>query len=154
MVPRVLLGVMIAAPLLIPAETAPGIDELAWLAGHWSGPAGRAQSEEHWIAPAAGVMLGLSRTVAGSRMVAFEFLRIEARADGLYYVAQPGGRPPTDFKLTRSTANSATFENAKHDHPKVISYRLEGADTLVAQIEGDEGGRHKFVEFRFQRLTK
>ena len=129
------------------------IASLGWIAGHWAGPVGRAQSEEHWIPPAAGAMLGVSRTIVKDRMVAFEFLRIEKRTDGIFYVAQPGGRPPTEFKLTQSTATSAVFENPKHDHPKVISYRLEGGDTLVAKIEGDEGGQHKVQEFKFKRIA-
>lgn len=65
-------------------------------------------------------MLGVSRTITRERMAAFEFLRIETRADGIYYVAQPGGRPPTAFKLTQSTASQAVFENSRHDHPKII----------------------------------
>ena len=127
--------------------------DLGWIAGHWSGPVGRANSEEHWIPPAGGAMFGVSRTIARDRVVAFEFLRIEKRADGIFYVAQPGGRPPTEFKLTRSTAASATFENPKHDHPKIITYRLEG-DTLIAKIEGDEGGQHKEQEFKFKRVER
>lgn len=131
------------------------VADLGWIAGHWEGPVGRAQAEEHWIAPAGGAMLGVSRTIARDRMVGFEFLRIEKRAAGIFYVAQPGGRPPTDFKLTQSGATSAVFENPQHDHPKIITYRLEGADTLVARIEGDEGGRHKVQEFRFtKKLAK
>jgi hypothetical protein len=129
------------------------VAELGWMAGHWAGPVGRAQSEEHWIAPAAGAMLGVSRTIARDRMVAFEFLRIEKRADGIFYVAQPGGRPPTEFKLTQSTSNSAVFENPKHDHPKIVTYRLDGPDTLVAKIEGDEAGKHVAQEFRFKKMA-
>jgi hypothetical protein len=125
--------------------------DLGWIAGHWAGPIGGGNSEEHWIAPAAGTMLGVSRTIVRDRTVAFEFLRIEKRADGIYYVAQPGGRPPTEFKLTKSTATSAVFENPKHDHPKIITYSLEGTSTLVATLEGDEGGQHKKQEFRLTR---
>jgi hypothetical protein len=117
-------------PSLLPAQGPSGVADLAWIAGHWAGSMGRARTEEHWIPPAGGAMLGVSRTVVKDRMVAFEFLRIEKRPDGIYYVAQPGGRPPTDFKLTRSSAALAVFENPKHDHPKIITYRLEGARTL------------------------
>jgi hypothetical protein len=37
------------------------------------------------------MLVETSRTLEGDRTVAFEFVRIEARADGVYYVAQPGG---------------------------------------------------------------
>jgi hypothetical protein len=144
-----LLGLLSVTPL-VPQATS-DIADLGWIAGHWAGPVGRAQSEEQWIAPKAGMMLGVSRTVVGERTVAFEFLRIEKRADGIYYVAQPNGRPPTDFKLTKSAAGLAVFENPKHDHPKIITYRLEDAKTLVASIEGDAGSKRQ--EFRFTRVT-
>ncbi len=65
-------------------------------------------------------MMGVSRTVAGDKTVEFEYLRIEQRADGIYYVAHPKARcPGTDFKLTRASATkpslktrNTTFRNA------------------------------------------
>jgi Domain of unknown function (DUF6265) len=130
------------------------VGELAFMAGVWVGQDGPLRFEEHWMEPAGGAMLSMSRTMVKDRMVAFEFLRVETRADGIYYVAQPGGRPPTAFKLTKSTANSAVFENPQNDHPKAITYRLDGPDKLTASIEGEEKGRHKFQEFHFLRAAK
>jgi hypothetical protein len=121
---------------------------LRFLEGSWRGESGRAAIEEHWIEAAGGTMLGVSRTIVSGKTVAFEFLRIEAREDGVFYVAQPNGRPPTDFKLTKVSAGEAVFENLRHDHPKIIRYRLEG-DALVAEVEGDEGKQ----EFRFRKSS-
>ena len=132
------------------AQSTPSIDALAWLAGSWTGTMGRAAIEEHWIAPRGGTMLAVSRTTAGDRTVGFEFLRIEQRADGVFYVAQPGGRPPTQFRMTSSGPDTATFENPQHDHPKIIRYRREGT-TLGAEIEGDEKGKHVKQSFTFTR---
>lgn len=126
------------------------VKSVAWIAGHWTGTMGKAQIEENWIAPAGGAMLGVSRTCVGERMVAFEFLRIETRKDGVFYVAQPGGRPATAFRLTKAEDGLAVFENPEHDHPKIIVYKRDGT-ALVATIEGDEGGRHKKQSFRFER---
>ena len=145
-----LLAAIGLSPLF--AQAASEVESLAWMAGNWSGPVGRGHGEEIWIAPKAGVMLGMSRTIRQDKMIAFEFLRIEKRPDGIYYVAQPGGRPPTDFKLTQSTEALAVFENPKHDYPKVITYRLEGGTTLVATTEGSSA-QPKKQEFRFQRLA-
>jgi hypothetical protein len=128
------------------------IEDLNWIVGHWAGAIGKAQTEEHWIAPAGGAMLGVSRTIAGGRMVAFEFLRIEARPEGIFYVAQPQGRPPVEFKLTRQEAKLAVFENPKHDHPKMIVYESTAPGALVATIEGDEGGKHKKMSFAMKRV--
>ena len=61
-------------------------------------------------------MLGMSRTVSGARTVSFEYLRIETRPDGIYYVAHPRAKSPgTDFKLVRSDRGQAVFENPSHD---------------------------------------
>jgi hypothetical protein len=120
------------------------------MAGSWTGTMGRAAIEEHWIAPRGKTMLAVSRTTVGDRTVAFEFLRIEQRADRIVYVAQPGGRPPTEFTLTSQSESSATFENPQHDHPKIIRYTRDGA-SLVADVEGDEKGRPVKQTFRFTR---
>src|SRR6267154_6645243 len=73
--------------------------KLTWLAGDWQLANGTRVVEEHWTMPSANSLLGMSRTVRDGRTVAFEFVRIEQRDGGVFYVAQPGCRPPTDFKL-------------------------------------------------------
>jgi len=128
----------------------PTVDGLAWMAGSWETAMGRAKIEEHWIKPAGKTMFGVSRTVAGERTVAFEFLRIESRADGIYYVAQPNGKPGTDFKLTSLNDGLAVFENPTHDHPKIIRYRRNADGSITAEIEGDEKGKHVKQDFAFR----
>jgi hypothetical protein len=86
-------------------------------------------------------MMGVSRTVAGDKTVEFEYLRIEQREDGIYYVAHPKARcPGTDFKLTRASASEAVFENPQHDFPKRIIYRKTD-DGLTASIDAGEGSK-------------
>ena len=131
---------------------APTIGDLAWISGDWQTAAGgRRQIEEHWTAVAGGTMMGMSRTVAGEKTVEFEYLRIEQRADGIFYVAHPKARcPGTDFKLTKSSATEAVFENPQHDFPKRIIYRKTGDDSLTASIDGGEGT--KAMTFSFTRM--
>jgi hypothetical protein len=126
------------APAAEPART---ISELAWMAGDWQTAAGgRAQIEEHWTQPAGGTMIGMGRTIAGGRTAEFEYLRLEQRADAIYYVAHPKARSPgTDFKLTRLTAQEAVFENPQHDFPKRIIYRKNSDGSLTASIDAGEG---------------
>ncbi len=106
--------------------------------------------EEQWMEPAGKLMLGMSRTTS-NRGSFFEFLRVEARADGVYYVAQPKGNPPTDFKLVRHTAQEAVFENLAHDFPKRIIYRLDSPSELTARVEGDAGSKEQAEEFKYKR---
>jgi hypothetical protein len=79
-------------------------------------------------------MLAVARTLKGDRMTGFEFLRIVERDGSLVYIAQPGGRPPTEFALTRIASDGATFENPAHDFPKVIRYRRLDNGTLEARV--------------------
>ena len=90
--------------------------------------------EEVWLAPAGGVMLGMHRDAKGEK-VSFEFFRIAKTPEGLVYLAQPGGRPPTPFKLTEATATRAVFENPQHDFPQRIIYALRDG-RLCARVEG------------------
>jgi hypothetical protein len=118
------------------------IADVAWLADVWVIERPSTSVEERWTRPAGGAMLGLSRTVKGDRMVAFEYLRIIERDGGLVYVAQPNGRPPTEFVLTDASGESATFENPAHDFPKMIRYTLRADGKLEARIsDGGERGQ-------------
>jgi hypothetical protein len=125
------------------------ISQVAWLAGIWTGEDAPVTFEERWTPPAGGAMLGVSRTVKADRMVAFEFLRIVERDGGLVYVAQPNGRPPTDFTLTELGAESVTFENPSHDFPKMIRYARRPDGSLEARVS-DGGPRGETFVFRRQ----
>lgn len=131
-----LIAQLAAAPATTPAD-------LAFFQGSWEGAQGSLRFEERWTEARGGLMLGLARTTKGegeaARAVGFEFLRIELRKDGsAVYVAQPGGRPKTEFMLTEKGPNWALFENPAHDHPKKIRYRLEADGHPVAELEGAE----------------
>ena len=121
------------------------IVQVAWLAGSWSGDTGTTKVEERWTPPAGGAMLAVSRTVQGDRMTAFEFLRIVEKDGGLVYVAQPGGRPPTEFVLTALDAASAKFENPAHDFPKRIRYAKRADGSLEATVSDGKGKGETFV---------
>jgi len=147
----VAIGVIAPAYSLGQSGETPSIATLTWIAGDWQlEPGGRAQVEEHWTKLAGGTMVGMSRTVAGEKTVEFEYLRIEQRADGIYYVAHPKARcPGTDFKLTRASTTEAVFENPQHDFPKRIIYRKTD-DGLTASIDGGEGT--KAMAFPMKRM--
>lgn len=129
----------------------PRLEQIAWLAGGWGVESKTGgMTEEHWIAPKGGLMLGVNRSVRRGR-ASFEFLRIQQTADGVVYYASPGGRKPTPFKLTSATRTTAVFENPQHDFPQKIVYRLE-KDILHAHIEGKIGGKPRAMEWKWKRL--
>lgn len=132
---------MAAAAVLLAASPAATVDDLAWLAGQWSREESERWTEESWTAPRGGVMLGHSRSGRGDSLRDFEFLRVQAGADGIpAYIAQPGGGAPVAFRLVRRDGTSATFENASHDYPQRIQYARDG-ETLTATISLIDGSK-------------
>lgn len=119
-------------------------------AEHVDAPGGPMTFEERWTDAAGGAMLAVSRTLKGTQLAAFEFLRIVERNGTLIYIAQPGGRPPTEFALTGLTATSATFENPAHDFPKLIRYTSSPDGTLTAVV-GDASGKGDAFTFKRAR---
>ena len=140
---------------------APSLEQLRWMIGHWRGrtvtPGSETVSEELWMEPSAGLMLGLNREVR-SRLegnaaprVSFEFLRIVQRPDaGVVYVAQPGGQSPTEFRLVSSGERRAVFSNPQHDFPQTLTYWRDG-ESLRARAEGIESGKPLVLEYQWQR---
>ena len=134
--------------LLVAASPAAKVDDLAWMAGQWTREAGDRWTEESWTLPRGGVLLGHSRSGRGDSLREFEFLRVQAGADGVpAYIAQPGGRAPVVFPLVRRDGMSATFENPAHDYPQRIHYVRDG-DAMTATISLVDGSKPMRWTFR------
>ncbi|MGZ3480680.1 MAG: DUF6265 family protein [Myxococcaceae bacterium] len=137
----VTLLLLSAAPECPPVgPTSPGISQLGWLGGAWSGDDRGTLNEEVWLAPAGGLMLGMHRDTAGGKATGFEFLRIEQDGEGLVYRAMPEGRPATEFRRMAQGPGCIVFENPEHAFPRRILYWRDG-QTLHARIEGSRQGK-------------
>ena len=136
------------------AATAQGVKSLAWLTGCWSRMDAEAGSGEQWTTAAGGTMLGVSRTVREGRTVEYEFVIIRAAADGTtVYQAHPSGQASAEFRLSREGDREVVFENATHDFPQRVGYRLAGDDTsLTAWIQGERNGTTRRIEFPMRRV--
>ena len=159
---RTLLGLLLLPVVLFaadappsgPATAAVAINQLNWLAGHWRMEKGGRVVDEQWMAPAAGVMLGMSRTIARGKVVAHEFIQIrEGPGGALYFIAMPSGQKEAAFQIVSLSATEAVFENPQHDFPQKISYRLQADGSLLAAIEGPgRDGQTRRVEFPYKRV--
>ncbi|WP_269532148.1 DUF6265 family protein [Chitinimonas sp. BJYL2] len=127
-------------------------EELAWLAGCWRQSAAESGSVEVWTLPAAGTLLGVSRTVRQGQLREFEFMRIHTLNDALHYTAQPSGRDETHFKLISGHAKALVFENPHHDFPQRVLYTLQADGGLLARIEGSLQGKPRARDFPMQRV--
>ena len=139
-----------SAATIAPPAPASG-ESLAWLAGNWCGNDESQALEETWLAPHANEALGVGRTLAGGRMLNFEFMRIVEIKGKLTYIAQPGGEPPTSFERTDGGDDWVRFENRQHDYPQRIEYRRAG-DGLKAEIGGPgAGGKEEVIAYNYTR---
>lgn len=134
-----IVGAALALLLMGQAPAPTGVAGLGWMSGGWLSESDGRWTEETWLPPRGGVMLGVSRSGREDVLREFEYIRIQAGADGVpVYHASPGGRTPVGFRLVASDGASATFENPQHDYPQRIHYRRDG-DSMVATISALDG---------------
>jgi hypothetical protein len=133
----------------------PQLEKLAWLTGSWRMEKSGRLVEEQWMAPAGGVMLGMSRTVVKGRVVEYEFMQIREGPGGtLFFIAQPSGQKEAAFQLLGLEENGVIFENREHDFPQRILYTRQADGSVLAAIEGPMGmdDKRKRIEFPYQRV--
>jgi hypothetical protein len=145
------IGICVVLVALAGVAAAANLGDLEWLAGSWILTKGDRTIEEQWMRPAGGMMIGMSRTLNSGKANGFEFLRIEQRGDDLFYIAQPQGRPATEFKLVKSSANEVVFENLQHDFPQQITYKHNDDGSLTASISGPGKQGPKTFRYEYQR---
>jgi hypothetical protein len=152
-----LLPVILSGQLIKkkPAPPPPTVEKLAWLAGHWRMEKSGRVIDEQWMAPAAGVMLGMGRTIAKDRVIEHEFMQIRVGPGGtLFYVASPSGQETTTFQLKTLADKEVVFENLTHDFPQRVMYTLRADGSVLAAIEGaNPDGTTKRIEFPYVRVS-
>ncbi|HKS53933.1 MAG TPA: DUF6265 family protein [Steroidobacteraceae bacterium] len=133
----------------------PTLQDFAWLAGHWRIEQAGGQVDEHWMAPAGGLMMGMARNIQDGKVREYEFTLLRQEANGdIFYVASPSKQTQTEFKLTSLKGGEAIFENPEHDFPKKIVYARQPDGSLLAAIEGPgRDGKPRRVEYPFKRVT-
>jgi hypothetical protein len=134
--------ILLTGAFLFAQEAKPTTSTLGWMTGCWelNIAASKMTIAEHWMKPAGGSMIGMSRTVKGESTLMFEFLRIAEKPDGIFYIARPSSagataNEETAFKLVKWGKAEAVFENLAHDFPQRIIYRSDKADSLFARVE-------------------
>lgn len=137
-----------------PAESP--LAPLAWLYGCWRGNVNQREFREQWMPLRGGMMVGMSHTVIGPRTQGFEFLRLEARADGVWYVASPPGKEETAFKLTGEEKDQDdvvfTFSRPGSEFPQRILYRRATRGWLYAHVEGTLRSGERKVIYPMRRI--
>jgi hypothetical protein len=130
------------------------IDRFSWLQGRWQNVRHDRITDEVWLAPIGGSMMGVGRVVKADSVVDFEVVFIREHGSRFAYEAHPSGQKPATFLSTIVTDSSIIFENLEHDFPRRIGYQRCGDDSLYAWVEGPSGGKTKRNEFPYRRAPQ
>ena len=134
------------------------VASMAWLYGCWGGLVNKRDFREQWMPFRGNTMVGMSSTMLDDKLQSYEYLRIEARTDGVYYVVHSSGKTEEAFKLvsiandTRERASTYTFANPALEFPKRISYRRGTEGWLYATVEGKLNGQDQRVTYPMRRI--
>ncbi len=136
------------------------LEPLAWLEGCWRGEVNQREYREQWMPLRGGMLIGVSQTVMRGKMQDYEYLRLESRPDGVYYVAAPSGKAEAAFRLEEQTVDKTedrndtifTFANPRPEFPQRIIYRRASEGWLYATVEGKVGGADRQVIYPLRRV--
>jgi Domain of unknown function (DUF6265) len=143
-----------------PAKAAPvplEFGSLAWLEGCWRGDVAKYLIREHWLPPGGGIMVGAGHTLLDGKSSDYQYLRLETRPNGVYYVSIGSDRKEASFKLTGATTSDGndtifTFTNVASEFPERILYRRGAEGWLYASVEGKVKGEEKKVIYPLRRI--
>ena len=108
------------------------------------------------------MMIGVSQTVERGVTQSFEYLRLEPRAEGVFYVAIPAGKTETAMRFEGETVDKTldrndavfTFVNPKQEvFPERISYRRATEGWLYASVEGKVNGAERKATYPMRRIN-
>jgi hypothetical protein len=140
---------------LLPGASPPAatIQDMAWMAGRWTGPALGGISEETWTPPNAGVMLGAYRLVKDGKTVFYEILTIVEERGSLlirlkHFNPDLKGweekNEVREFPLVKKDAGAMHFEG--------MSFHSQGKDAFVVYLAIQEkNGTVREETFTYKR---
>ena len=136
---------MLVTALLLAGTELPALP--AFMSGCWQRTNGEAWTEECWMEPKGGVMLGTSREGKGAKLGIWEWMRIEQAPDGsITFYASPRGASPKPFPAKAVSADSIEFTNPEHDYPQRIRYWLQDGrlEAEISKIDGSDPTRWSY----------
>ncbi len=129
---------------------------LAWLEGCWQGTVNQREFREQWLPLRGGMLIGAGQTVLRGKMQDYEFLRIEPKADGIFFTQFSGDLKETSFKLDSRVDDDKdtifTFANTADAFPARLIYRRGTEGWLYETIEGKMNGTDRQVIYPLRRV--
>jgi Domain of unknown function (DUF6265) len=145
------------APAATPAVAPPlDLQPFAWLHGCWDGKVNGREFREEWLPLRGDMMVGMSQTVMQGKTQDFEYVRLESRPEGVFYVNVPSGKKETSFRFVGKTQDSGhevfTFENPGNEFPQKVVYRHGAEGWLYASAEGQLNGAARNVIYPMRHV--
>jgi uncharacterized protein YndB with AHSA1/START domain len=137
-----------------PYQDAFTLATLDWLAGRWRAEERADLLEEHWLPPAGGTMLGMSRMIIEGTTTSVEYLLLEETEQGVELsLTLPRTGRKEHMRLVSLTEKEAIFEHMNPKTPERLTYRQEPDDSLFILLEKQADGKPVAYEFHLHRET-
>lgn len=132
------------------------IADMAWFAGHWTGPALGGTAEELWIAPVAGSMLGMLRMVKDGKPWLYELQTIVEGKGSLVLKVKHFNSDMSAWEEKDETEDFplvAKDGNVMHFHG--VSFYPEGPNAVTLYVAmKKKDGTYREEAFRYARMGK
>jgi hypothetical protein len=134
------------------------LQDVAWMAGHWTGQVEGGLSDEVWAAPQGDSMMGMWRLLVGGKTKLFELLTITQEDDGPTLrlrhfdpklVSREEKDRPFVLKLTSHAPGEVVFFGKETQGLLRLTYRKLGDSQLSVLLERGDSKE----EFRFRRAS-
>ncbi len=134
----------------MPAAT---INDVAWIAGHFQGEVFGGISEEVWMPPFGGTMMGMFKVVRGDTIVFYEFLTITEESNSLnlklkHFHPDLTGWEEKDefisFPLVKLTRDTAFFDG--------LTFQKLDQNTIQVYLALRRNGEIRETEFKYHRV--
>jgi len=129
--------------------------KMSWILGTWQMQTPEGVITEEWTSPTDSSWQGVSFMVTRSGDTPFrEKIVLDFHDDTLYYrpaVEGQNGGMPVSFREKSFSDDMVVFENLRHEFPQRIIYKRTSDTTIIATIEGNEGGIERKEEFSYTK---
>jgi len=153
------------APIGTASPAKARVDQLAWIAGNWTGTLGDRTIQQHWTAPLAGSMIASYRSIRDNRPTLYELLAIEEEGDGVVLrikhfapgpglVSQEAKDESMNHPLVRVDGRTAVFEGGAAANPARITFTSPDPSTLTITVERHRDGKLTATDFKYRRITE
>jgi hypothetical protein len=112
---------------------------------------------ENWDSAGDDVMVGKVYSLSGKDTILNETIQLIFDQSQIIYKAKVSGQNAglaIPFRLAKCTPGLFIFENAEHDYPNKIGYRLVGKDKLLVWIEGIQNGKQAKSEWAMRKIQR